>query len=86
MDQIRRAYVRQGYPDEFHLDQARFIAPTINGSAVPYAAGVMDILNHEPVTANVMLGVVPFVLSTPIETVFVVGPEAATPSPIVWSK
>lgn len=56
LDQIRRAYVRQGYPEEFHLDQSRFIAPTINGSAIPYAAGVMDILNHEPVSANVMMG------------------------------
>ncbi len=56
MDQIRRAYERQGYPDEFRLDQARFIAPPLNGSAVPYAAGVMDVLNHEHVTANVMVG------------------------------
>ncbi len=56
LDQLRRAYERQGYPDEFRFDQARFIAPPVNGSAVPYAVGVMDILNHEPVTANVMLG------------------------------
>lgn len=56
LDQLRRAYARQGYPDEYRLDQARFIAPPVNGSAVPYVAGVMDILDHEPVTANVMLG------------------------------
>lgn len=92
MDQIRRAYERQGYPDEFRLDQARLLAPPVNsgaatptfnggyvtpafngssmtptfsgssvtpafnGSAVPYAAGVMDVLNHEKVTANVMVG------------------------------
>jgi hypothetical protein len=56
MDQIRRAYERQGYPDEFRLHQARFIAPPLNGSAIPYAAGVMDVLNHEPVAANVMVG------------------------------
>jgi hypothetical protein len=64
MDQIRRAYERQGYPDEFRLDQARLIAPTVytnsggygTGSAIPYAAGVMDVLNHERVTANVMVG------------------------------
>ncbi len=56
MDQLRRAYERQGYPDEFRLDQARFIAPPLYGSAVPYAAGVLDVLNHEGVTANVMLG------------------------------
>ncbi len=56
LDQLRRAYERQGYPDEYRLDQARFIAPPVNGSTVPYAAGVMDILNHEPLTANVMIG------------------------------
>ncbi len=56
LDQLRRAYERQGYPDEHRVEHARFIAPPVNGSAVPYAAGVMDILNHEPVTANVMLG------------------------------
>lgn len=56
LDQLRRAYERQGYPDEHHISQARFIAPPVNGSAVPYAAGVMDLLNHEPVTANVMVG------------------------------
>lgn len=56
LDQLRRAYERQGYPDEHRITHARYIAPPVNGSAVPYAAGVMDILNHEPVTANVMVG------------------------------
>jgi hypothetical protein len=56
LDQLRRAYERQGYPDEFHLTQARFIAPPVNNSAVPYATGVMNVLNHEPLTANVMVG------------------------------
>lgn len=56
LDQLRRAYERQGYPEEHRIEHARFIAPPVNGSAVPYATGVMDILNHEPVTANVMLG------------------------------
>lgn len=56
LDQLRRAYERQGYPEEYRLEQARFIAPPVNGSAVPYAAGVMDVLNHEPVAANVMVG------------------------------
>lgn len=55
-DQLRRAYERQGYPDEYRLDYTRFVAPPVNGSAVPYAAGVMDVLNHEPVAANVMVG------------------------------
>lgn len=56
LDQLRRAYERQGYPDEYRFEQARFIAPKVNGSSVPYAAGVMDVLNHEPVAANVMIG------------------------------
>lgn len=56
LDQVRRAYERQGYPDEHRFEHARFVAPPMNGSAVPYAAGVMDILDHEPVTANVMVG------------------------------
>jgi hypothetical protein len=56
LDQLRRAYERQGYPEEFRLDQARYIAPPVNGSAIPYAAGVMDILRNEPITANVMVG------------------------------
>lgn len=55
-DQLRRAYERQGYPEEYRFDQTRFIAPPVNGSTVPYAAGVMDILNHEPIAANVMVG------------------------------
>lgn len=56
LDQLRHAYERQGYPEEFNLTQARFIAPTVNGSAVPYAAGVMNVLASESLTANVMVG------------------------------
>jgi hypothetical protein len=56
LDQLRRAYERQGYPEEFRLDQARYIAPPVQGSAMPYAAGVADILRNEPITANVMVG------------------------------
>jgi Domain of unknown function (DUF6754) len=55
-DQMRRIYERQGYPEDFDPLQARFIAPPVNGSAVPYAAGVMDVLGHEDVIANVMVG------------------------------
>lgn len=55
-DQLRRAYDRQGYPDEFQFAYTRFVAPPVNGSAVPYAAGVMDILQHESIAANVMVG------------------------------
>ena len=28
----------------------------MNGNATPYTAGVMDVLNHEPIAANVMVG------------------------------
>jgi hypothetical protein len=56
LDQLRHAYERQGYPEEFDLTQARFIAPLVNGSAVPYAAGVMNVLGGEALTANVMVG------------------------------
>ncbi len=55
-DLLRRAYQRQGYPEEYDPRQVRLIAPSVNGSAVAYAAGVMDILSHERVTANVMVG------------------------------
>ena len=55
-DQLRRAYQRQGYPEEYDPRQARWIAPPVNGSAVAYAAGVMDVLAHERVMANVMVG------------------------------
>jgi Domain of unknown function (DUF6754) len=55
-DQLRRAYQRQGYPEEYDPRQARLIAPSVNGSAVAYAAGVMDVLNHERVMANVLVG------------------------------
>lgn len=55
-DQLRRAYVRQGYPEEHDPARARFIAPNIGGSAVPYAVGALEILRHENVYANVMVG------------------------------
>ncbi len=55
-DQLRRAYQRQGYPEEYDPRQARWVAPPVRGSAVGYAAGVMDILQHERVMANVLVG------------------------------
>lgn len=55
-EELRRAYERQGYPEDYNPLQARFIAPPVNGSAVPYAAGVMQLLSQEPVMANVMVG------------------------------
>ncbi len=66
-DVLRRSYERQGYPEEYDARLARLIAPNVPatpaaavagapGSAVAYAAGVMDLLNHERVIANVMVG------------------------------
>ncbi len=55
-DQLRRAYQRQGYPEEYDPRQTRLVAPPVNGSAVAYAGGVMGVLNHERVMANVMVG------------------------------
>lgn len=55
-DQLRRAYHRQGYPEEYDPRQVRFIAPSLNNSSVAYSAGVMDLLAHEPIMANVMIG------------------------------
>ena len=54
--QLARAFRREGYAEEYNPRQARWIAPAVNGSAVPYAAGVMDIVTHERVMANVMVG------------------------------
>jgi uncharacterized protein DUF6754 len=55
-DQLRRAYQRQGYPEEYDPRQVRFIAPSLNDNAVAYSAGVMDLLAHERVMANVVIG------------------------------
>jgi hypothetical protein len=49
---VRRAYVRGGRRDEFRLAQVRLVSP----SPFAYALGTMDILHHEPLLANVMLG------------------------------
>jgi hypothetical protein len=55
-DLLQRAYRRQGYPEDYDQRQVRFIAPGLNNSAVAYSAGVMDLLAHERVMANVMIG------------------------------
>ncbi len=55
-DQLRRAYFRQGYPEEYDSRQVREIAPSVYGSAIAYGAGVMDVLTHERVMANVVIG------------------------------
>jgi hypothetical protein len=51
-DMVRRAYARHGNPDGYDPTQVRFVAP----NPMAYAAGVMGLLEREPLTANVMLG------------------------------
>jgi hypothetical protein len=55
-DQLRRAYQRQGYPEEYDPRQVRLVAPSLNNNSVAYSAGIMDLLAHERVMANVMIG------------------------------
>lgn len=55
-DQLRRAYQRQGYPEEYDPRLVRFVAPSVNNNSVAYSAGVMDVVTHERVMANVMIG------------------------------
>jgi hypothetical protein len=49
---LRQAYTRQGRSGDFRWTQVRLVSP----SPMAYALGTMDILGHEPVLANVMLG------------------------------
>jgi len=51
-DILRRAYIRHGNPDGYDPTQVRFIAP----NPMAYAAGVMGLLEREPLTASVMVG------------------------------
>jgi hypothetical protein len=49
---LRQAYVRRGRRVDFRWTQVRLVSP----SPMSYALGTTDILNHEPVLANVMFG------------------------------
>jgi hypothetical protein len=51
-DVVRRAFIRHGNPDGYEPTQVRFIAP----EPVAYAAGVMGLLNREPLAESVMIG------------------------------
>ncbi len=51
-DALRRAYVRQHNPSAYDPRSVRFVA----ASPVPYAAGVMDILAHDEMAVNIMIG------------------------------
>ncbi len=71
-DLLRRAYRRQGYPEEFDPSRARLVAPeptlgAPGASPSPliasgqrdgfaYAAGTMRLLNQQALIANVMVG------------------------------
>ncbi|MGQ9599228.1 MAG: DUF6754 domain-containing protein [Anaerolineae bacterium] len=51
-DLVRRAYTRHGNPEGYDPTQVRFIAPV----PMAYAAGVMGLLERQPLMANVMVG------------------------------
>ena len=51
-DVIRRAYAQAGFLEGYVPEKVRFMAP----APAAYAAGAMDVLEHEPLTANVMVG------------------------------
>lgn len=51
-DIVRRAYARRGNPEGFDPTRVRFIAPV----PMAYAAGVMGLLDRQPLMANVMVG------------------------------
>lgn len=71
-DILRRAYLRHGYPEEYDPARVRFVAPDPNlytgisanpavyastpNDAFAYAAGTMQLLNQQKLTANVMVG------------------------------
>jgi hypothetical protein len=51
-DVVREAYVAQGYPESYDPRCVRFVSP----NKAAYAAGVMDVLAHEDVSCNVLVG------------------------------
>lgn len=61
-DYMRRAYRRQGYPEEYDPARARLVAPDPNLNttghidAFAYAAGTMRFINQQKLVANVMVG------------------------------
>ncbi len=52
LNALRQAYAKRGRSADFRWTQVRLVSP----SPMSYALGTMDILCHEPVLANVMLG------------------------------
>lgn len=51
-DVLRHAYARQGDIEKYDPKQVRLISP----EPTAYATGVMDVLGHEPLAANIMIG------------------------------
>ncbi|MFC2016071.1 DUF6754 domain-containing protein [Chloroflexota bacterium] len=51
-DMVRRAYARSGNPKGYDSTQIRLIAP----NPAAYAAGVMGVLEREPLARNIMIG------------------------------
>lgn len=51
-DVMREAYAARGYPQAYDPTSVRFVSP----NKAAYAAGVMEILGHEDVGCNVMVG------------------------------
>lgn len=51
-DVLRHAHARQGDVESYDPKQVRLISP----DPTAYAAGVMDVLGHEPLAANIMIG------------------------------
>ncbi len=53
---LEQSYIAAGYPEEYNPTDARFLAEGTGPGRAAYAAGVTDILHHENVSANVMVG------------------------------
>ena len=51
-DRMRLAYARRGFAKGYDASKVRLIAP----DRTAYAAGVIDLLDNEPLSGNVMLG------------------------------
>jgi hypothetical protein len=51
-DVLRHAYTRQGDIENYDPKKVRLISP----EPIAYAAGVMDVLGHEPLAATIMVG------------------------------
>lgn len=53
---LEQSYANAGYPQEYAPTDVRFLAGATGPGRAAYAAGVMDILRREHVSANVLVG------------------------------